>query len=141
MKIAIAQIEPVKGDIGQNLDNHLRFIGAALEKKVDLIMFPELSLTGYELDLARELTTTSYDGRLTPLQEISDKNNIIIAAGLPTINGHKLFISMIIIQPGKSSVRNSEGELTGQLDSETEGLLIYDTAVKSTDIVKLRRKN
>ena len=53
MKIGIAQIKPLKGDIERNLDKHLKFINNALEKQPDLLMFPELSLTGYEPELAR----------------------------------------------------------------------------------------
>lgn len=67
MKISIAQIEPVKGDIERNLARHLLFIEAALEKKADFIMFPELSLTGYEPELAEELATDAGDERLAPL--------------------------------------------------------------------------
>lgn len=48
MKISIAQIEPIKGDIEKNLSKHLKFIEAASSGRSDLIMFPELSLTGYE---------------------------------------------------------------------------------------------
>ena len=42
MKIGIAQIKPLKGDIERNLDKHLKFINNALEKQPDLLMFPEL---------------------------------------------------------------------------------------------------
>ena len=104
MKISIAQIEPVKGDIERNLARHLLFIEAALEKKADFIMFPELSLTGYETELAEELATDAGDERLAPLQVISDQNKIVIGVGLPTINGNDIFISMIIFQPYKERI-------------------------------------
>lgn len=69
MKISIAQIEAIKGDIEKNLDKHLQFIEAASSGQSDLIMFPELSLTGYEPGLAKELATHSMDDRLNPLQK------------------------------------------------------------------------
>jgi len=55
MKIALAQIAPVLGDIARNLDLHLETIEKARKAKVDWLIFPELSLTGYRLrDLAAE---------------------------------------------------------------------------------------
>ncbi|MDH4273055.1 MAG: carbon-nitrogen hydrolase [Candidatus Aminicenantes bacterium] len=56
MKAALAQISPLFGDIRENLDLHLKFIEKARRRKADLIIFPELSLTGYTLmDLVPEM--------------------------------------------------------------------------------------
>ena len=97
-----------KRDIERNLDKHLKFINNALEKQPDLLMFPELSLTGYEPELARSLAIHSDDSRLTPLQEISNQYNIILCVGAPTINNDDLFISMIIFHPYKERVTYSK---------------------------------
>lgn len=108
MKIGIAQIMSVKGDIGQNLNNHIKMVNKAIEKNADVIMFPELSLTGYEPDLAMELRTTKSDKRLDPLQELSDKKKVIIGVGLPTVADDKTFISMVIFQPDKERITYSK---------------------------------
>lgn len=108
MKIGIVQLKPLKGDIEGNLNKHLKLIGAALEKQPDLLMFPELSLTGYEPELAKDLATNSNDNRLIPLQEISNKYNIILCVGIPTRNNDELFISMIIFRPNKERVTYSK---------------------------------
>lgn len=56
MIIAAAQISPHLGDIKKNFDLHLRYIEKAKKKKADLLIFPELSLTGYTLkDLVEEV--------------------------------------------------------------------------------------
>jgi len=56
MKIALAQISPTLGNIDQNLKLHLDLIRKAVARKADLVVFPELSLTGYTLkDLAAEV--------------------------------------------------------------------------------------
>ncbi len=56
MKIALAQISPVLGNPEQNLKLHLDYIRKAVSRKANLVVFPELSLTGYTLkDLAAEL--------------------------------------------------------------------------------------
>jgi predicted amidohydrolase len=47
MQITIAQIKPTLGNIEKNLNIHLEWIEK--NKKSDLIIFPELSLTGYFL--------------------------------------------------------------------------------------------
>lgn len=49
MKIALAQMDAVADDLAANLDKHLDFIQQAVEDGADLIVFPELSLTGDEI--------------------------------------------------------------------------------------------
>ena len=53
IKLALAQFNTRLGDVTANLERHLEYIRAAKQKGVDLVIFPELSLTGYVLqDLA-----------------------------------------------------------------------------------------
>lgn len=111
MKIGIAQIKPVKGSIEQNLNNHIKIINKAAEKKADLMMFPELSLTGYEPELAMKLRTTESDKRLDSIQELSDQNKMIIGVGLPTVTDDKIFISMVIFRPAKERITYSKQHL------------------------------
>jgi predicted amidohydrolase len=99
MRIAIAQTNPAKGDIARNIENHLKFIEKAIEDKADLVVFPELSITGYEPTLAAELATIATDSRFAVFQELSNKNNLTICIGAPTRNEEKLHISMFIFQP------------------------------------------
>ena len=53
MRISVAQIESVKGDIANNIIKHKKVINLAIKNKVEVIVFPELSLTGYEPTLAK----------------------------------------------------------------------------------------
>lgn len=46
MKVALAQIVSVAGDVKVNLDKHLDFIQQAVQQGASLIVFPELSLNG-----------------------------------------------------------------------------------------------
>ncbi len=48
-RVAVAQIEPSLGDTSANLALHRKQIEAARAAGADLVVFPELSLTGYEL--------------------------------------------------------------------------------------------
>jgi len=53
LTIALAQINTRLGDVKANLEKHLRLIATARGDGADLLVFPELSLTGYALqDLA-----------------------------------------------------------------------------------------
>lgn len=49
MKAVIVQMAPRLGDIKANLNRHLEFLGRARKDKADLVVFPELGLTGYNL--------------------------------------------------------------------------------------------
>ena len=56
MKVALAQIAPRLGDLQYNLKLHQKIALKAKKENVDLLVFPELSLTGYTLkDLAQEI--------------------------------------------------------------------------------------
>jgi len=56
MKVALAQISPHLGDLEKNFELHIKYIKKAKKKNVDLLIFPELSLTGYTLkDLVEEV--------------------------------------------------------------------------------------
>jgi predicted amidohydrolase len=53
LPLALAQINTKLGDVSANLENHLRLAEEAHQSGAELIVFPELSLTGYVLqDLA-----------------------------------------------------------------------------------------
>ncbi len=53
LKVGLSQINPKLGDIQANLEMHLETIAQAADQGVELLIFPELSLTGYRLhDLA-----------------------------------------------------------------------------------------
>jgi len=99
MIIGIAQIRPIKGDIAANIDKHLRFIEEASALKASALFFPELSLTGYEPELAKDLATTQDDNRLVRFQELSYTKSITIGLGVPTRSDSGIHISMIIFQP------------------------------------------
>lgn len=99
MKICLAQSKPVKGDIPINLDNHAKMIHLAADHGAQLIIFPELSITGYEPTLAKELSVDADDSSLDLLQAISNTKHIAIGAGMPVKNGDGVTISMLVFQP------------------------------------------
>lgn len=49
LRVGLAQMAPVLGDVSGNLQRHLATAGRAAAEGVELLIFPELSLTGYAL--------------------------------------------------------------------------------------------
>ncbi len=101
MKICVAQTRPVKGDIESNITNHKRIIDLAVTYGIGTIIFPELSITGYEPELAKELATDQDDSRFDDFQTISDSRKITIGIGVPIKNDSGICISIVIFQPFK----------------------------------------
>jgi predicted amidohydrolase len=78
-KVAVAQINPALGDYDKNIKKHLKYIDNAIKKKADMVVFPELSLTGYSVkDLNFDLAINPYTSSiLKPLKERSKKITIV----------------------------------------------------------------
>ena len=56
VRVALAQIAPALGQLDANLARHHELLADARAKGADLVVFPELGLTGYQLqDLASEV--------------------------------------------------------------------------------------
>jgi predicted amidohydrolase len=99
MKIGVVQTRPVQGDIAANLADHLRWVSLAVERGVDLLVFPELSMTGYVPSLAEKLAMTAEDERFAGLQRMSDRYGIFLGVGVPIRVEEGVQIGMVIFQP------------------------------------------
>jgi len=81
IKISLAQVNTRLGDISYNLEKHLEFIERAKSEQADIILFPELSLTGYSLkDAVYDVALSADDDFLKPLFRAS--KSISICFGL-----------------------------------------------------------
>ncbi len=79
LKIALAQISSKLANVDANLEKHLSYIEKAKEEKVDIIIFPELSLTGYSVkDAVYDVAMTCDDERLQNLYRASEKISICV---------------------------------------------------------------
>ena len=99
MKICVVQTRPIKGDIQSNINNHKRLINLAVFNGAGIVIFPELSITGYEPELSKELATDRDDSRFDDFQMIADTKQIAVGIGVPTRNNTGICISTIIFQP------------------------------------------
>ena len=100
--LAVAQTCPRAGDIRVNIAEHIELVRLAAAHDAHTIAFPELSLTGYELLLARELAFSTRDARLDPLVDAAAAHDITIIAGAPVRIASKLYIGAFIITPDRS---------------------------------------
>ncbi|HEY6504649.1 MAG TPA: carbon-nitrogen hydrolase family protein [Chitinophagaceae bacterium] len=108
MKICAAQTRPLKGDIESNIARHKTFIDLAVANGAGIIIFPELSITGYEPELAKDLATDASDRRFDDFQQISNAKQVTIGIGAPTKHNGGVRISMIIFQPQQARLTYSK---------------------------------
>ena len=81
LNIALAQLTTVLGNVPKNLEKHLTIIHEASSRGADLVVFPELSLTGYVLqDLAPMVACRPRkdDPVFQPLFAASQKIDIVV---------------------------------------------------------------
>ena len=98
MKICVAQLKSVKGEVQENIKHHVHFIERAIELNGDFIVFPELSITGYEPSIAKKLATSLDDPIFDQFQNLSDEHQITIGIGMPLSAANGINISMLIFQ-------------------------------------------
>ena len=100
LRIAAAQSHSVQADIAANVARHGIFVDAAAKAGVQLLVFPELSLSGYDLPGLEAGALTPDDARLAPLAQGAIENKMTIVAGAPLRNPIGLpFIGAIAFHP------------------------------------------
>ncbi len=102
MILASAQTKPKRGDIESNLIDHYNMINLASKHHVDLIAFPEMSVTGYEREKARDLAFSETDSRLDKLRQLSVDTKMILIVGAPILINDKLYIGAFVLKPDHS---------------------------------------
>ncbi|MBT3240924.1 MAG: carbon-nitrogen hydrolase [Chloroflexi bacterium] len=103
LKIALAQINTKLGVLSANLDKHLSYIDKAKKEGVDLIIFPELALTGYILqDLVPSVAIrpNAKDPIFGPLLDAS-KEIDIVTSFVAEDDRHRFFIAAAYLSKGE----------------------------------------
>lgn len=79
IKLSLAQIKPTLGNLQKNFEIHLKAIARAKKEKCDLVVFPELSMTGYFLrDLVSEVAMPIEHPILSRFARESKKISIVV---------------------------------------------------------------
>jgi predicted amidohydrolase len=100
--LAAAQTVSRPGDVGVNLERHVRLAETAAREGARLVLFPELSLTGYELDRAESLAFSEEDRRLDPLRDVAAARDLTVVAGAPVRLGAHLYVGAFVLSPSRS---------------------------------------
>ncbi|MGV8918921.1 MAG: carbon-nitrogen hydrolase family protein [Pseudomonas sp.] len=113
LDIAAAQYCSVAGDLNANIERHLRFMQRAAKLGIKFLLFPELSLTGYEPSLARELAQTPDTALVQPLRELAVQLGMTTVVGLPLrhFGSDKVLIAALVFAADGSQVTYTKQHL------------------------------
>jgi len=82
-KVALAQISCKVGDKAHNIHKMATYIAKARKEKVELVIFPELSLVGYTMrDTAYELAEPIPGPSTEKMDQLAKQNNVYIMYGM-----------------------------------------------------------
>ena len=104
LMMGLAQINTRLGDVQANLEKHLTLVQEALAAGADLLIFPELSLTGYVLqDLATSVAhrPVEEDPIFKPLLEASRSLDLVVGF-VDEDQRHRFFIASAYLSGGKA---------------------------------------
>jgi predicted amidohydrolase len=101
IRIAIAQINPKLGDLDANMGLYEENIRQAVKDSADLLLFPELSLTGYYLrDTVPSVALTMNSAEMKALKKLS--RELPFVAGLVEESAdHRFFNAAVYFEKGE----------------------------------------
>lgn len=103
IKTATASFDIQVAGVGANVESMIRLMKRAGEQKVELLVFPELCVTGYscgDLFLTRSLLNQAQEG-LKRLAAASAGSLCLVAAGAPICHNERLYNCAVFIQDGR----------------------------------------
>jgi len=101
LRVALAQLAPRLGVLEENLARHTTLLAEARDAGAGLVVFPELGLTGYQLqDLAAEVAMRRDDRRLLDLAA-ETKDCSAIVSFVEEADDHRLFIAAALLEDGE----------------------------------------
>ncbi len=100
LRVGAAQINATLGDIDANLERHLEIIDEARDQKLELLVFPELSLTGYGLGRrVLEMAHPVEDSRLERLAKAAGPMQTVIGF-IEEASPGEYYNALAIVQDG-----------------------------------------
>jgi predicted amidohydrolase len=103
MKVAMAQISPHLGDTDKNFNIHSNLVDKAKKNGAELVIFPELSLTGYTLqDFVPELALKPNDSPLFERVKQLSKDISLVVGFVEEKERGQFFNSAAFISDGKT---------------------------------------
>ena len=111
---AIAQLSSTPS-IADNLSRSLELAAQAADAGADLVLFPELSLTGYDLDRLADSSSwfATTDPRLDDLRALSRTTGLTIVVGAPVDDVDGRLLASLALQPSGAVVTAAKTYLHG----------------------------
>ena len=97
MKIAVAQISCSLGDLEANLLKVREFSRCAKEAGAELVVFPEMTDTGYSMPVIQTRANHWNGGFVSKLQETARKLSIAIVSGVSERDGSTIYNSQVLV--------------------------------------------
>src|SRR5215467_4835170 len=97
MKVAVAQISCSLGDPEANLSKVRDFSQRAKESGVELILFPEMTDTGYSMPVIQKHANHWKTGFVPGIQEIAKTLSIVIVIGVSERDGSSIYNSQVLV--------------------------------------------
>lgn len=100
-KVGIAQVDVAMGDLKKNLSRYRVFIKKAKARKIDLLVFPELSLTGYFLKDMVPNCALRLDSKIMEELKKESKHISLVAGFIEESEDFKYYNSSAYLEGGK----------------------------------------
>lgn len=101
LRIGLAQLAPRLGLVDENVDSHVAVLAESRAQGLDLVVFPELGLTGYLLqDLNAEVAMRRDDRRLARLAAATLGMSAVVGF-VEESEDHQLYISAALFEDGE----------------------------------------
>jgi predicted amidohydrolase len=101
LSVALAQIDPALGDRGRNLERHREWVKRAADAGARLLVFPELSLTGYFLkDLVPESAIQLDSKEMRDLAALSTELDVVLGTVIESPD-HRYFNASLYFSQGE----------------------------------------
>jgi predicted amidohydrolase len=97
MKVAVAQISCSLGDPEANLFKVRDFCRAAKKAGAELIVFPEMTDTGYSMPVIRKQANHWKTGFVPGLQEIANELSVAVVSGVSERDGSSIYNSQVLV--------------------------------------------
>ncbi len=102
LRLALAQINPTVGDLDGNASRIVAFSREARHAGADLVLFPEMALTGYPPeDLLFEPLFLAKTGKSLRALLRSVPKDLLVVVGSPTKKGHALYNAAFVLYGGR----------------------------------------
>jgi N-carbamoylputrescine amidase len=119
MQVAVISNRNRPGFADDNQQDHVAWIRRAAEAGARLVLFPELSLSGYTTEgFVRRSAMSLQHKRCRALLRVAQEHEIYVAFGMPLRQQGKLFISHVLVGPSGLVGHYEKVHLAGPLYGE-----------------------